>query len=171
MTLPASGVTAKESAAGESALTRQAGTVTIRIDKTQLNNGGTLEVSGSAPAGRPVYLEIVAEKKVRANLFDNKRDKDTGQIPYIFYLTDEMPAFYKIIVPQDLKGKIEEIKKEGRQWSYSKALKDLGADSAYSDPAKIKIDKYKTSILASISGSRSPSASAPYGSSGSRRWG
>ena len=129
-------------------------TVTLQLDKTQLNNGGTISVTGRGPAGKSIFLEISAEKKVRANLFDNKRDKETGQIPYIFYLTDEMPAFYKIIVPQDLKGKIEEIKKEGRQWSYSKALKDLGADMAYSAPAKVKIDKYKTSILASITGSR-----------------
>ncbi len=129
-------------------------TVTLQLDKTQLNNGGTINVTGKGPAGKSIFLEISAEKKVRANLFDNKRDKETGQIPYIFYLTDEMPAFYKIIVPQDLKGKIEEIKKEGRQWSYSKALKDLGADMAYSAPAKVKIDKYKTSILASITGSR-----------------
>ena len=128
--------------------------VTLQIDKTQLNNGGTLNVTGTAPPGKPVYLEIAAEKKVRANLFDNKPDKDTGKIPYIFYLTDEMPGFYKIIVPKDLKGKIEEIKKEGRGWSYSKALKDLGADGAYSAPKKIKIDKYRTSILASITGSR-----------------
>ncbi|MBI5604407.1 MAG: TSUP family transporter [Deltaproteobacteria bacterium] len=130
------------------------GPVTIQVDKTQLNNGGTINVTGTAPPGKPVYLEISAEKKVRANLFDNKRDKETGQIPYIFYLTDEMPAFYKIIVPKDLKGKIEEIKKEGRKWSFSKALKDLGADIAYSAPGKIKIDKYKTSILASVTGSR-----------------
>ncbi|MBA4394078.1 MAG: hypothetical protein C0407_11040 [Desulfobacca sp.] len=79
-----------------------------------MSNGGTINVTGTAPPGKPVYLEISAEKKVRANLFDNKRDKETGQIPYIFYLTDEMPAFYKIIVPKDMKAKIEEIKKEGR---------------------------------------------------------
>lgn len=130
------------------------GKVTVQLDKTRLDNGGTLTVTGTAPPGKPVYLEIHAERKVRANLFDNKRDKETGEIPYIFYMTDEMPGFYKIIVPQDLKGKIEEIKKEGRGWSYSKALKDLGADVAYSAPQKIKIDKYKTSILASITGSR-----------------
>jgi uncharacterized protein len=154
MTPPSAGAPAKGSVAGESTASGQTGTVTLRIDKTQLNNGGTLKVSGSAPPGKPVYLEIYAEKTVRANLFDNKRDKDTGQIPYIFYLTDAMPGYYKIIVPQELKGKIEAIKKEGRQWSYSKALKDLGADSAYWAPGKIKIDKYKTTILASITGSR-----------------
>ena len=151
---PSSGGPGKESAARELPSTPAGGSVTIQIDKTQLNNGGALKVSGTAPVGKPVYLEIYAEKTVRANLFDNKRDKDTGQIPYLFYLTDAMPGYYKIIVPQDLKGKIEEIKKEGRQWSYSKALKDLGADSAYAAPGKIKIDKYQTTILASITGSR-----------------
>jgi uncharacterized protein len=146
--------TAPAPAPAAAAAPTEAPAVTIQVDKTQLNNGGTINVTGTAPAGKPVYLEISAEKKVRANFFDNKKDKETGQIPYIFYLTDNMPAYYKIIVPKDLKGKIDEIKKEGRGWSYSKALKDLGADIAYSAPGKIKIDKYKTSILASITGSR-----------------
>ena len=91
---------------------------------------------------------------MRANLFDNKKDKETGKIPYILYLTDEMPGFYKIIVPNDLQGKLDEIKKEDKKWSFSKALKDLGADMAYNVPAKIKIDRYQASILASIIGSR-----------------
>jgi len=130
------------------------GTVTIQMDKTSLDNGGQLTVSGTAPAGKPVYLEIYAEKKVRANLFDNKKDKESGKVPYILYLTDEMPGFYKIIVPKTLQGKLDEIKKEGRQWSFSKALKDLGAEGAFNTPAKIKIDKFQASILASITGSR-----------------
>jgi hypothetical protein len=130
------------------------GAVTIQADKTLLNNGGTLTVTGQAPPGKPVYLEIFAEKKVRANLFDNKRDKKTGQIPYILYLTDVMPGYYKIIVPKDQQEKLEAIKKEGRKWSFSKALQDLGADGAYNAPGGIKIDKYKASILASITGSR-----------------
>ncbi len=130
------------------------GTVTLQVDKTSLNNGGLLTVTGTAPPGKPVYLEIYAEKKVRANLFDNKKDKETGKIPYILYLTDEMPGYYKIIVPKALQGKLDEIKKEGKKWSFSKALKDLGADGAYHVPAGIKIDKYQASILASITGSR-----------------
>lgn len=130
------------------------GRVTLQIDKTQLNNGGTLKVSGKAPAGKPVYLEIYAEKTVRANFFDNKRDPTTGQIPYVLYLTDAMPGFYQIVVPKALQNNIEEIKKEGKKWSFSKALKDLGAEAAFSQPAQIKIDKYRASILASITGSR-----------------
>jgi hypothetical protein len=69
-------------------------------------------------------------------------------------MTDEMPGFYRIIVPQELQGKIDDIKKDSKKWAYSKALKDLGADVAYTVPAKVKIDRYKTSILASVTGSR-----------------
>ena len=65
-----------------------------------------------------------------------------------------MPGYYQIVVPKDLQSKIEEIKKEGKKWSFSKALKDLGAEAAFSQPAKIKIDKFRASILASIIGSR-----------------
>ena len=154
MSPPSSGVPGKEPAVKEISLPPQDQTVTIQIDKTQLNNGGTLKVSGTAPAGKPVYLEIYAEKTVRANFFDNKRDPATGQIPYVLYLTDEMPGYYQIVVPKDLQSKIEEIKKEGKKWSFSKALKELGAEAAFSQPAKIKIDKFRASILASIIGSR-----------------
>ena len=152
--LPSSVGLAKASTAKELSSTPTAGPVTIQIDKTQLNNGGTLKVSGTAPAGKPVYLEIYAERTVRANFFDNKRDPATGQIPYILYLTDAMPGYYQIVVPKDLQNKIEEIKKEGKKWSFSKALKDLGAEAAFSQPAQIKIDKYRASIVASITGSR-----------------
>ena len=151
---PSSVDLSKESTGKELSSSFAAESVTIQIDKTQLNNGGTLKVSGTAPAGKPVYLEIYAEKTVRANFFDNKRDPATGQIPYILYLTDEMPGYYQIVVPKDLQNKIEEIKKEGKKWSFSKALKDLGAEAVFSQPAKIKIDKFRASILASIIGSR-----------------
>jgi uncharacterized protein len=154
LTPSSSGVPTKESAAGEATAPGPAGTVTIQIDKTQLHNGGTLKVSGTAPVGKPVYLEIYAEKTVRANFFDNKRDPTTGQIPYTLYLTDAMPGFYQIVVPKALQNKMEELKKEGKKWSFSSALKDLGAEAAFSQPAQIKIDKYRASILASITGSR-----------------
>ena len=34
-----------------------AGPPTIKIDKTSLDNGGTIVVSGKAPAGKPVFIE------------------------------------------------------------------------------------------------------------------
>ncbi len=130
-------------------------TITIQIDKTSLNNGGEITVTGKAPAGKPVYIEVwSADKKVKANFFDSKPDKETGKIPYILYLTEEMPAYYKMFVPKDKKDAIAEVKKEGKKWSFSDALKKTGADAAYSVPAQIKIDAYQASIMASIIGSR-----------------
>ncbi len=128
---------------------------TINIDKTEIDNGGVITVTGTAPAGLPVYLEVWAsEKTVRTNRFDKKKDPKTGKIPYIFYLTYDMPAYYKIFVPSDMKGAIDEIKAKGNAWKFSEALKATGADAVYSIPAKMKIDSYKASIMASIIGSR-----------------
>ncbi len=128
---------------------------TIQIDKTELKNGGVIKVTGQAPAGMPVYLEVwAADKSVRANFFDSKKDEKTGQIPYIFYLTYDMPAYYKIFVPADKKDKIAELKKAGKKWKYSEALKELGADVAYSVPAKMQTDRFKATLMASIIGSR-----------------
>ncbi|MDH4333635.1 MAG: sulfite exporter TauE/SafE family protein [Desulfobulbaceae bacterium] len=128
---------------------------TVQIDKTTLNNGGVIKVSGRAPAGKPVYLEVwAADRAVRANRFDNKKDKETGKIPYIFYLTYDMPAYYKIFIPKELQPDLDKLKKEGKEWSFSKALKETGADVAYNVPAGIKIDRYKASLIASVIGSR-----------------
>ena len=105
---------------------------TITIDRTEINNGGTIKVTGQAPAGKPVYLEVWAEgHDVRANRFDSDKDKETGKRPYIFYITGEMPAYYKIFVPKELQPKIDEEKKKGNKWSYSELLKNLGAGDAY----------------------------------------
>ncbi|MGC8736486.1 MAG: sulfite exporter TauE/SafE family protein [Dissulfurimicrobium sp.] len=129
--------------------------VTINIDKTALDNGGVITVTGTAPPGKPVYLEVYSdEKRARANFFDNKPNKETGKIPYIFYMTYEMPAYYKIILPKDKSDILTEIKKEGAKWKYSDALKKLGAEDAYIAPATINIERYQASILASIIGSR-----------------
>lgn len=128
---------------------------TITIDKKELNNGGTIKVSGQAPAGKPVYLEVsAAEHTVRANRFDADPDKDTGKRPYIFYITSEMPAYYKIFVPKDMQAKIDEEAKKGKKWSYSELLKNLGADVAYSVPPKAKIERYQSTLMASVIGSR-----------------
>ena len=128
---------------------------TITLDKAEINNGGTIKVSGQAPAGKPVFLEVWAdEHDVRANRFDSEKDKDTGKRPYIFYITDEMPAYYKTFVPKELQPKIDAAKKDGKKWSYSALLKDLGADIAYSVPAKVKLESYQSTLMASVIGSR-----------------
>jgi len=128
---------------------------TIAIDKTELKNGGTIKVSGQAAPGKRVYLEVWSEDHdVRASRFDGEKDKETGKRPYIFYLSSDMPAYYKIFVQKDLQPKIDEAKKAGNKWSYSALLKDLGADVAYAVPAKIKIDHFQSTLMASIVGSR-----------------
>lgn len=129
-------------------------TVTIQIDKNTLKNGGALTVTGTAPKGKQVYLEIFSEKQVRASRFDAEKDKDTGKRPYHLYMTQQMPAYYKIFVPKEKAETIAAIKKEGNKWSFSKALKDTGADIAYSAPAKIAIDKYQATLVGSIIGER-----------------
>lgn len=135
--------------------TAEPGAVTVTIDKTEINNGGTIKVTGQAPAGKPVYLEIWADgHDVRASRFDADPDKETGKRPYIFYMTSEMPAYYKIIVPKDMQAKIDEEAKKKGKWSYSELLKNLGADIAYSVPAKTKIDRYQSTLMASVIGSR-----------------
>lgn len=131
-----------------------AGAPTIQIDKTSLNNGGTITVTGTAPAGKPVYLEIWSDKMVKASRFDAEKDKETGKRPYVLYMTLEMPAYYKIFMPKEQKEQLDKFKKEGKKWSYSQALKDMGADIAYSAPAKAKIDRYQATLMGSIIGSR-----------------
>lgn len=128
--------------------------VEIKVDKNNLENGGIITVTGQVPAGKPVYLEVWSEQQVRASRFDSEVDKDTGKRPYILYMTHAMPAYYKIVVPATQKDTLEKIKKEGSKWSYSQALKDLGADVAYSVPGRIKIDRYQATLMGSIVGSR-----------------
>ena len=128
---------------------------TIMLDKTSLANGGEITVSGQAPAGAQVYVEVhAADKKVRANRFDGKKDPKTGKVPYKFYLTHEMPAFYKIFVPKNMAPELDAAKADGAGWKYSEVLKKTGANAAYNAPAKIKIDSYQATIMASILGSR-----------------
>ncbi len=65
-----------------------------------------------------------------------------------------MPAFYKIFVPKNKADDLAKAKAEGSKWKYSEVLKQIGADAAYSAPAKVKIENYQATIMASIIGSR-----------------
>lgn len=132
-----------------------AGAPTINLDKTSLDNGGDFVISGKAPAGSKVYIELwSAEKTVKANRFDGKKDPKTGVIPYKFYITKDMPAFYKIVAPVEMAAALDKAKAAGSKWKYSEVLKEIGADAAYSVPAKVQIDSYQATIMASIIGSR-----------------
>ena len=128
--------------------------VTIQVDRTSLDNGGALKITGTAPAGRPVYIEVYSEDKVRTSRFDAEVDKETGKRPYVLYMTEDMPAFYRLFVPKEQKEALAKLKSEGSKWSVSKALKDLGADAAFSAPAKARIDRYQATLMGSIIGSR-----------------
>ena len=75
--------------------------ITLQADKTSLSNGGMITITGTAPAGKAVYIEVWSEKKVQTSRFDSDVDKSTGKRPYILYMTHEMPAYYKIFVPGD----------------------------------------------------------------------
>lgn len=128
--------------------------LTLQVDKTSVENGGTVTLTGTAPAGRPVYLEVWSEEKVRAGRFDAQEEKATGKRPYILYLTEDVPAYYRLIVPRDKAEALEKIEREGSKWSFSQALKDLGADGAYAIPATAKIQRYQATLLGSVVGSR-----------------
>jgi hypothetical protein len=148
-------LSAKQTSPPSKPVAKASGThMTIEIDKNSLNNGGTINVKGTAPKGKAVFLEVFSEKKVRASRFDADKDKETGKRPYHLYLTQDMPAYYKIFTPKSQGEALDNIKKEGKNWSYSKALKDVGADIAYTVPAKIAINKYQATLVGSIIGSR-----------------
>jgi len=162
------------------AMEAAAGGITVNLDKTSLDNGGTIKITGTAPAGKPVFIEVVnVDKKVRASRFDsevigkdgklNASDKyyvetlkkKEGDRPYVFYMTQEMPAFYQILVPKD-KQKIfdEEKGKKSNGWSMSALIKGFGdgASAAFDDTfgsvEKIKIDHFQSTLMESVIGSR-----------------
>jgi len=158
------------------------GTITVSLDKTALDNGGAIKISGKAPAGKDVFIEVVnVDKKVRANRFDSdeikgpdkegklsasdkyyveKLNKKEGERPHVFYLTQDMPAFYQILVPKSKKDVFDAEKEKQGKWSMSALIKGFGdgASVAFNDTfgsaAKIKIDHFQSTLLESIIGSR-----------------
>lgn len=128
--------------------------VTVSIDKEQYKGGEVIKIKGTAPPGRPVYIEIASEKKVQVSRLDSKRDPDTGKIPYIFYLSKDIPALYMILMPKELEEAYNIEKAKDKDWSVSRMLTTTGADAAYITPAKAKVERWQASILATILGSR-----------------
>jgi hypothetical protein len=141
-------------AAPERRAAEAAPSVRISIDKAAVDNHGTVNLSGTAPAGKPVYVEVWTDEKVRASRFDSAPDKKTGKRPYILYMTDQMPAYYRILIPVEKQSAFEALKAQGKNWSYSQALKDLGAGCAFEAPAAGEICRYQASLLGSVVGSR-----------------
>jgi uncharacterized protein len=128
--------------------------VTIKIDKTEYNPEDTIKITGTAEKGKPVFIEVASEKTVEVRRLDSKPDKETGKIPWIFYSSHDIPAYYITLTPKDTKEKIEALKAQKDDWSYSGALKDLGIDPSGLRPATAKVERRKTSIIAVITGSR-----------------
>ncbi len=129
---------------------------TISIDKAAVNNGGEILVSGQAPAGKDVFVEVWSERTVRASFFDASKDLKTGAIPYRLYLSNQIPAHYRIYLPVDRAEALKKAKAEGSRWAYSRWLNDTGASAAYAVPGKIGIDVYQSSLMSSVVGSRGP---------------
>lgn len=128
--------------------------VTVKIDKTEYNPEDTVKITGTAEKGKPVFIEVASEKTVAVRRLDSKPDKETGKIPWIFYSSHDIPAFYVTLTPKDTKEKIEALRAQKDEWSYSGALKDLGIDPSGLRPAAAKVERRKTSIIAVITGSR-----------------
>jgi hypothetical protein len=126
---------------------------TITLDKTTLDNGGVITVTGKAAPGKPVFLEVFNENRVSGSFFDNKPDKE-GKIPYRLYLARDIPAFYRILVPKTAQPVLDKFKADGRGWSYSAALKESGGDLVYVEPGKRAIEGFQASLAASMMGSR-----------------
>ena len=101
-----------------------------------------------------MFIEVASAKTVAVRRLDSKPDKDTKVIPWIFYESEDIPAFYATLTPKDTKDKIDALKAQKDDWSYSGALNDLGIDPAALKPAAAKVERRKTSIIAVITGSR-----------------
>jgi hypothetical protein len=124
------------------------------LDVTKLSNGGVITITGKADPGKPIAIEVWNENHVRGSYFDNKPDKE-GKTPNKLYLTDDVPAFYRTLVPKSKQEVIEKYKKEGKTWSYSEALKETGGIIAYDNPGtEGGFDAYQVSMAAAMSGSR-----------------
>jgi hypothetical protein len=128
--------------------------ITVQADKTEYLSEDTMKISGTATKGKPVFIEIASEKNVAVRRLDSKPDKETGKIPWIFYWSHDIPAFYITLTPKDRSGAIAALKAQKDDWSYSGALKDLGIDPSGLKPGSARIERRKTSIIAVITGSR-----------------
>jgi len=132
----------------------QSAPLTVKIDKSDYRAEDAVRISGTAAAGTPVFIEIASGRSVAVRRLDSKPDKETGKIPWIFYESEDIPAFYATLTPRETKEKIDALKAQKDDWSYSGALKDLGIDPTALRPAAAKVERRKTSIIAVITGSR-----------------
>ncbi len=128
--------------------------ISLQTDKAEYNPEETVKLTGTAAKGKPVFIEIASNKTVAVRRLDSKPDKETGKIPWIFYWSHDVPAFYLTLTPKDRATAIDALTLQKDDWSYSGALKDLGIDPSGLKPGSAAIERRKTSIIAVITGSR-----------------
>ncbi|MDA8324794.1 MAG: hypothetical protein M0033_01110 [Nitrospiraceae bacterium] len=128
--------------------------ITVSLDKEVYTGSQTVTIKGTAPKGKPVYIEIASENKVKVSRLDTKTDPKTGKKPYIFYTTRDIPAAYTMLLPTSDATGFQAQQKLGKKWSVGAMLKNCGAVCAYLIPAKADVQRYQASILATIMGSK-----------------
>jgi uncharacterized protein len=143
----------KSTTAKPSARTARA-RITVQIDKTECRADELLKITGKAPKGKPVFIEVASGKNVEVRRLDSKKDKDTGKVPWIYYTSDDVPAYYTTLIPTTMKDKVQALKAQKDDWSYSGALKELGINPLGLRPDEGTVEWRKTSIIAVITGSR-----------------
>ncbi len=138
--------------------------VEIKLDKEVYRGGDTIHITGKVPPGMKVnFIEITSvDSKVQVSRLDRKDFK--------FYLSEEIPAFYHIMINEeyvakiDKNGTVEEkpVKeiynkyKATKKWKIGEFLKESNADIAFITPPKMisEIKVWKTSVSRAIIGSR-----------------
>ena len=128
--------------------------ITVSLDKEVYTGSQTVTIKGTAPKGKPVYIEIASENKVKVSRLDTKTDPKTGKKPYIFYTTKDIPAAYTMLLPTSDAMEFQAQQKLDKKWSVGAMLKNCGAVCAYLIPAKADVQRYQASILATIMGSK-----------------
>lgn len=138
--------------------------VEIKLDKEVYRGGDTINISGKVPPGMKVnFIEITSvDSKVQVSRLDRK--------DYKFYLSKEVPAFYRILINEDYVAKIDKngtieekpVKeiyakyKADKKWKIGEFLKESNADIAFITPPKIvsEVKVWKTTVARAIIGSR-----------------
>src|SRR5574341_414851 len=68
---PAFAATAKKKSSA-----KQAAPLTIQTDKTEYSAEETVKITGAAPSGKPVFIEVASAKTVAVRRLDSKPDKE-----------------------------------------------------------------------------------------------
>ncbi|MFN3504914.1 MAG: TSUP family transporter [Caldimicrobium sp.] len=138
--------------------------IELKLDKEVYKGGDTVRITGKVPPGMKVnFIEVTSvDSKVQVSRLDRK--------DYKFYLSKEVPAFYRILIAEDYVAKIDKngtieekpVKeiyakyKENKKWRIGEFLKESNADVAFITPPKMvsEVMVWKTTVTRAIIGSR-----------------